>query len=102
VTLDSWTRTQQKDCTNALTSSPGGISAPVQTYDASGTGIVRPGISWEDFFVNTEQIDCPITNCIYSDAGMCGTSTFSASANLIAQSESPWEMTALNTNPAGY
>ena len=74
----------------------------MQIYDITGAGTVQPTASYDFIFQNTETSDCPITACTYSDAGLCGSGTFSASADLTDDPSNPWKVSAINTNQAGY
>jgi hypothetical protein len=57
----------QKDCTSALTDLVG--TDVLQVYEETGSGSEQPIDSFESLFQNTETVDCPITECTYSDAG---------------------------------
>ena len=56
----------------------------------------------DDFFYNSDEINCPLTTCTLSDAGSCGTGTFSGSSHISMLSSSPWTITAKRDVVAGY
>ena len=58
--------------------------------------------SWDDFFQNSNIVDCPITSCEIFDAGSCGTGSQSSAEDISMATSSPWGVLASKSNAAGY
>ena len=94
--------TQDPDCSDSLTS-PGTPPNFVNEFSAGGADVSTwpdTALSWDIFFQNTETSACPITNCVFGNAGDCGVS--SVIAGLTFSTTSPWEIYSSVSEVAGY
>ena len=80
----------------------GFVEPPAITYNSAGAGVtVTTGFL--DIFTHSQKTECPVTSCTLKDSPGCSaTSVVGAQTDVAIGGASPFAITAIETNAAGY